>query len=59
MEGGIGTGTDKNIVIRTEQKVQEITVSKNFGRIFCPSRLVIAGPTMSGKSTFAFNLIKF
>ncbi len=38
---------------------QELNVSRTFGKIGCPSRLVIAGPTMSGKSRFALNLVKF
>ncbi len=47
----------ENIMFHVSQKVQELTVSEKFARIHCPSRLVIAGPTMSGKSLFALNLI--
>ncbi len=49
---------EENIVIHTHKKVQEINVSPNFAKICCPSRLVVAGPTMSGKSTFALQLIR-
>ncbi len=49
---------DRNILIDPHKKVQELNVSENFGKIACPSRLVIAGPTMSGKSTFALKLIE-
>ena len=49
----------QNILIESHKKVQELCVTKNFGKIACPSRLVIAGPTMSGKSTFALQLIKY
>ena len=45
--------------INSKKIVQELNVSNQFGKIGCPSRLVIAGPTMSGKSRFALNLIKF
>ncbi len=49
---------EENVVIDVEKKVQDLTVSSHFAKIACPSRLVIAGPTMSGKSTFALQLIK-
>ncbi len=49
---------DHNIIIDPKKKVQDLFVSSNFAKIACPSRLVVAGPTMSGKSTFALNLIK-
>ncbi len=49
---------DRNVVIDPKKKVQDLFVTSEFAKIVCPSRLVIAGPTMSGKSTFALNLIK-
>ncbi len=49
---------DRNIVIDEGKKVQELDVTPNFGKIVCPSRLVISGPTMSGKSSFALKLIQ-
>ena len=50
---------DKNVTISSSKKVQKLEVSANFGKIICPSRLVIAGPTLSGKSTFAYQLVKY
>ncbi len=46
------------IDIKATPGVQEVTVSKDFGKIVCPSRMLISGPTMCGKSTFALELIK-
>ncbi len=51
--------TEENLVFHVNKKVQDFMVSPNFAKIGCPSRLVIAGPTLSGKSQFAFNLIKY
>ncbi len=51
--------SQKNILIDSHKKVQELCVTENFAKISCPSRLVIAGPTMSGKSTFALKLIQY
>ncbi len=48
----------KNLVFFEKRKVQEMFVEKDFAKIVCPSRLVISGPTMSGKSTFALKLIQ-
>ncbi len=45
------------IEIKQSSVPQEITVPKNFGKIICPSRMLVSGPTMSGKSTFALELI--
>ncbi len=39
--------------------MQDFHVNQNFAKIVCPSRLLIAGPTMCGKSTFALQLIKY
>ena len=51
--------TNSHLVFNEQKKVQEYFVDQNFAKIVCPSRLVVAGPTMSGKSTFALNLIKY
>ncbi len=51
--------SEKNLIISAKKKVQMLNVSKNFDKIICPSRMVISGPTLSGKSTFALNLLKF
>ena len=49
---------DKNIVVNPSATAQVIKVSENFGKIRCPSRILIAGPTMSGKSMFALELVR-
>ncbi len=49
----------KNLIFQEKKKVQELFVGNNFAKIACPSRLVISGPTMSGKSTFALKLVQF
>ncbi len=46
------------IEIKETVGVQDISVSKDFGKIICPCRILVSGPTMSGKSTFALELIK-
>ncbi len=51
------TALNKNIVIEPHKKSQELFVPEKFAKIYCPSRLVIVGPTMCGKSTFALKLI--
>ncbi len=48
----------RNLIFQEKRKVQELWVEKNFAKIACPSRLVISGPTMCGKSTFALKLIQ-
>ena len=50
---------NKDVTFNEQKRVQDCFVDKNFAKIICPSRLVITGPTMSGKSTFALQLIKF
>ena len=37
---------------------EKVKVSQHFGKIMTPSRMLICGPTMAGKSTFALELIK-
>lgn len=51
--------SEKNLVINKQAKVQEIQVSREFAKIPCPSRMLVTGPTMAGKSQFALNLVKF
>ena len=51
--------TTESISVSSKKVVQQLQVSPNFAKIHCPSRLVICGPTMSGKSRFALNLIKY
>ncbi len=50
---------NKNIVVEVKKKVQLLEVGDSFAKIICPSRMVISGPTLSGKSTFALNLLKY
>ncbi len=49
---------DQNVVVSTKKKVQILDVDDSFTKIICPSRMVISGPTLSGKSTFALKLLK-
>ncbi len=44
--------------IQVNLTVEKLTVPTNFGKIITPSRMLICGPTMAGKSTFALELIK-
>ncbi len=48
-----------NLILDSKKIVQEVTVSQDFVKIHCPSRMVIAGPSMIGKSQFALKLIQF
>ncbi len=51
--------TSENLILNPARLVQEVNVSSDFIKIHCPSRMVIAGPSMIGKSQFALRLIKF
>ncbi len=55
----MASGTDSNLILKSSRLVQEVTVSHNFAKIHCPSRMVIAGPSMIGKSRFASKLIEY
>ncbi len=48
-----------NFILNPQKIVQEVMVSKKFIQIQCPSRMVISGPSLSGKSHFCLKLIKF
>ncbi len=48
-----------NLILRSTKQVQEVSVSSDFIKIRCPSRMVISGPSMIGKSRFALKLIEF
>ncbi len=50
---------ESNLILQPAKLVQEVEVSPDFIKIHCPSRMVIAGPSMIGKSQFALKLIKF
>ncbi len=47
----------KHSKIQVNLTVEKLTVPKNFGQIITPSRMLICGPTMAGKSNFALELI--
>ncbi len=49
----------ENLILHTNKLVQIVEVSPNFAKIHCPSRMVVAGPSMIGKSQFALKLVKF
>ncbi len=51
--------TVSNLILQSNKIVQEVSVSSDFVKIHCPSRMVVAGPSMIGKSQFALKLIKF
>ncbi len=46
------------VPIKEHVTVQKITVSKDFQKIICPSRMLIAGPSMIGKSTFILKVVQ-
>ena len=46
------------VVINEHATVQKINVEKDFQKIICPSRMLIAGPSMIGKSTFILKLVQ-
>ncbi len=47
------------VSIKENATIQQIQVPKNFGKIICPSRMLISGPSMAGKSTFVLDLVKY
>ncbi len=47
-----------NVSIKETATLQEIEVPKNFGKIICPSRMLVCGPSMCGKSTFILNVVE-
>ncbi len=50
---------NKNLSLKSTRNVQEVEVPANFIKIRCPCRMVVAGPSMIGKSRFALKLIEF
>lgn len=46
------------VTVNPKENVQIIEVSKNFGKIICPSRMLVAGPTTSGKSWFMAKMVE-
>ena len=51
--------TGKHSKLQIQNTVEKISVNKDFGKIVTPSRMLICGPTMCGKSTFISQVIKF
>ena len=49
---------DRKVVVNPRESPQIINVSNKFGKIICPSRMLICGPSLSGKSTFLLNLVQ-
>ena len=47
-----------SIIIKENATIQEIKVPRSFGKIICPSRLLVCGPSMAGKSTFVLSLVE-
>ena len=50
---------DRKVVVNPRESPQFITVSKTFCKIVTPSRLLVAGPSLAGKSTFLKKLVEF
>ena len=50
--------TTKHSKLQVNQTVEKITVHPNFGKIITPSRMLVAGPTLCGKTTFALEVIQ-
>ncbi len=46
------------VTIKENTTIQEVQVPANFGKIICPSRMLICGPSMAGKSTFVLQVIQ-
>ncbi len=46
------------VTIKENSTIQKVEVPKNFGKIICPSRMLISGPSMVGKSTFVLQLVQ-
>ncbi len=51
--------SSKNLILNPTKLVQEVEVPPDFIKIHCPSRMVVSGPSMVGKSRFALNLVKY
>ncbi len=49
----------KNLSLKSNQLMQEVEVPSDFIKIKCPARMVVAGPSMIGKSRFALQLVKY
>lgn len=50
---------EKSLVINKDLSSQKLNVTKDFHKIILPCRMIVAGPTLSGKSEFILKLIKY
>lgn len=50
---------NESIVVNKDSTAQKLSVTRNFAKIILPCRMMISGPTMSGKSEYIMNLIKY
>ena len=53
------TATPRKDDINPSSTLQQLSVPDTFDKILTPARIIITGPTMSGKSHFIYQLIKF
>ena len=51
--------TDQKVKVNPRETPQKIHVTKNFGKIICPSRLLICGPSLSGKSQLIRRMVQY
>ncbi len=51
--------TLKHKKLQVNNTVEKISVKKGFGKIVTPSRMLVCGPSMCGKSTFVHNVIEY
>lgn len=49
---------EKALQISKESSAQKLNVTSDFSRIILPCRMMVSGPTMSGKSEFILNLLR-
>lgn len=50
---------EKSLQISKDASVQKLEVSNDFSRFILPIRMMVVGPTLSGKSEFILNLLKY
>lgn len=59
MELSSSQASDQKILVNPKESPQILKVSRKFGKIVCPSRMLVCGPSLSGKSTFLKNLVVY
>ena len=50
---------EKSLVINKDLSSQKLHVTQDFEKIILPCRMIVAGPTLSGKSEYILKLIKY